>query len=237
MGCNKTYSKESHVSKLYRELVYCPFIESIRTTQYGHESGAEIADHLTVASWMDGANGQLKLITSEECMDKEKKLKITSNKQSAARTGVEQAADVGPNFKLLKAMLKVMDNPHQSSNPLVMRLLQILDELDDDSDRKGNVVRLKSHKKKASMATIPNFPVATGLCYTIISVRKGFIYNGMLDPKTATVAFFDNLLHTYCGNLEQTCLADKKRLMKLFFFENVLEWLYLGKYLQLLQYP
>ena len=75
--------------------------ESIRITQYGHEPGAEIADHLTVASWMDGANGQLKLITSEECMDKEKKLKITSNKQSAARTGVEQAADVGPNFKLL----------------------------------------------------------------------------------------------------------------------------------------
>ena len=55
---------------------------------------------------MDGAHAQLQLITSEENLEKERELKISSNKQSAACTVVEQPADTCPCFKLVKKDVK-----------------------------------------------------------------------------------------------------------------------------------
>ena len=66
----------------------------------------EIPDNLTAVSWMDGCHGQLKLTTTETVMKTEKKLKIVTCKHSAARTAVEQAADVGPMFKMVKSAVK-----------------------------------------------------------------------------------------------------------------------------------
>lgn len=42
---------------------------------------------------MDGTQAQINLITVEE-----EELKITCNKYSTARTGIEQSADLGRNF-------------------------------------------------------------------------------------------------------------------------------------------
>ena len=75
---------------------------------------------------MDGAYAQLKLLTNEESLKKESDLKITVNKHSAARTGVEQAADCGPNFKLVKRLLKSLSTPHQESNPITNQLSNFL---------------------------------------------------------------------------------------------------------------
>ena len=72
------------------------------------------------------------------------------------------------------------------------------------------------------MATLPILPAATGQSYTIPNVRKGFIYNKMLDSGTTSIACFSNLLNTFRGNLEGTCLADKQQLMDLFFEEMYL---------------
>ena len=84
------YSKESIIAKLYRKKVFCPFIHNVRVTQYNMDPDADvIPDHLQAAAWMDGASGQVKLITDEENLKKEIKLKITCGKQSAARTAVE----------------------------------------------------------------------------------------------------------------------------------------------------
>ena len=45
---------------------------------------------LTALSWMDGAHGQLKRITSEENLKKEEELAIALGKHLAAHTGREQ---------------------------------------------------------------------------------------------------------------------------------------------------
>ena len=42
---------------------------------------------------------------------KEHELKITCNKQSTARTGVKQSADIGPKFKLVKKDIKTKEVP------------------------------------------------------------------------------------------------------------------------------
>ena len=67
-------SKESRVAQLYRELVYYPFIQEIRENDYGmHPDTEDIPSNLTAVSWMDGCHGQLKLTTTENVLDAEKK--------------------------------------------------------------------------------------------------------------------------------------------------------------------
>jgi hypothetical protein len=54
-------SKESRVAKIYRELVYYPFIEDIRINDYDMDPKVKkIPSNLTAVSWMDGCHGQLK---------------------------------------------------------------------------------------------------------------------------------------------------------------------------------
>ena len=210
-------SKEARVAKLFRTTVYHPFISDIRTNIYDHDPSQPIPENQRAVSWMDGANTQLKLITSEEMMELEEALKITSCKQSAARTSLEQAADAGPNFKNVKKNVKTMPNPHPSTNHIYRLLEKELKILETNEEGSGNIVRLKSHKKKAIMSTLPKLPEATGSAYTIPNVMKGFIYNGQVDADTIGVPSFSNLLNTYRGNVSDTCLADRPKLMNDFF--------------------
>jgi len=55
---------------------------------------------------MDGANGQMPLTTCEYSLDKDSKRKIGLCKHSAARTGVEQAADISAGFRVFKSIVK-----------------------------------------------------------------------------------------------------------------------------------
>ena len=118
-----------------------------------------------------------KLITSEESLKKDEELKITNCKHSAAWTAVEQAADTAPNFKLVKSIVKSMNTPHQDSNHILHALGNILSQLENGELGKGEVVRLKSHKKKVICSTVLNLPEATGNAYTIKNVQEGFIHN------------------------------------------------------------
>ena len=215
-------SKDARLAQLYRELVYYPFIFKVRQSQYQHEDDDDIADNLQVVSWMDGAHAQLKLLTDEENLKKEHKLKITICKHSAARTGVEQAADCGPNFKILKRLMKILDDPHPESNPIVVYLNDIFSKLAIGENGNDDIVRLKSHKRKALIATIPNLPVATGDAFTTDNVKLGFIYNGQIDSTHNSVPCYDNLIHTFRGDVEETCLDDKKNIIENFFGEMLL---------------
>ena len=218
-----TYSKESKIAKLYREEVFHPFIHNIRVTQYNMDpSSNEIPDDLRAVAWMDGAQGQIKLITDEENLQKENELKITCDKQSAARTAVEQAADLMPTFELVKKDIKTREVCHQDINPLVMVIQDLLDKLEDTSNGNRDVVRLMYHKKKAILFALPNLPAVTSDAFTVSNIRKGFIYNGQLDPETTSVPSMQNLINTYRGDVEDTILSDREKLMDTFFEEMFL---------------
>ena len=58
---------------------------------------------------MDGAQGQLNLIITDESLEEDDRRNITTNKHSAARTAVEQGADANPCFKVLKFLCKFCD--------------------------------------------------------------------------------------------------------------------------------
>ena len=148
-------SKESQVANIYRQKVYYPFIRKIREDKYLYSgSDDDVPDFLTAVSWMDGCCSQLKLITSESNMMYEKKMKIRCCKHSAARTAVEQAADTGCMFKLMKKIINEAKNPHACNNSIYAFLDKSISSLESrqqtNLSSKDQVLNLLSHKKKPS---------------------------------------------------------------------------------------
>ena len=98
-----------------------------------------------------------------------------------------------------------------------------IERIKNESNDNLNVVKLRSHKKKALLfALLVDILTATGSVYTIPNVRKGYIYNDWLDAETTSVSSSKNLLHMFRGNVEGTCLNDKEK-----FFEKYFEEMYL----------
>ena len=214
-----TESKESRVAQIYREKVYHPFIQHIRKTKYGWDGNTDnILDHLQAVSWMDGANAQIKKITSNESLKIEEKMKVTICKHLASRTAVEQAADCGPMFKLMKRIVKEMDVPHAGYDSIFKYLEEQIDSLmHQTSTNQNQILILSAHKKQAILATIPKLPIATGHAFTIDNVKKGFIINGQLDSDSKLVPSFHNIIQTYCGDTSATCLENHQWLFEKFY--------------------
>ena len=167
-------SKESRIAPKYRHLIYHPFIDHIRITHYNYDPilEADIPKHLTAVRWMDGANRQLKRITSEKNIEFEAKRRIRCCKHSASRTAVKQAADTGPMFKAMKMVIKEMESPNSSTNRVYHYIDKELKKLHDS----GELI-LPAHKKKAVLTTISKLPSVTGRFHSLSNVRKGFILN------------------------------------------------------------
>ena len=182
-----TESSEAKFAHQYHQLVYHTFIDKIRKSVYNMSERAPIPDSYRAILWMDGANLQIKSITSEENLKKEEERKITCCKHSAARTTVEQPADAAPNFKDMKQILRKMDNPHCHSNCFVHELESILKKLEEGDISTTKIVRLRSHKNKAIVDIIAISPEATGTVYTVENKEKGFLLTGMIDAPSNSV--------------------------------------------------
>ena len=65
---------------------------------YRWSQGTPIPDALTSISWIDGASVQLNTIIYQRHQMIDESLKIVSNKNSVARTGVEQPCNLCPCF-------------------------------------------------------------------------------------------------------------------------------------------
>jgi hypothetical protein len=198
---DSSLSKESRVAKIYRTNVYHPFIQRIRKNHYDMESdNNEIPDNLTAVSWMDGCHGQLKLITTEDILKKEKELKIVSCKHSAARTAVEQAADVGPMFKVVKSCVKKMHTSDSENSPIFFRISTLLNDLEDTTDASnGRVVLLPKHKKDAITVGLSKLPIAMASAFTSSNIQSAFRDNGMIDESNQVIPNVEHMLGTYRG--------------------------------------
>ena len=202
-------SKESRVAKIYREYVYYPFIERIRKNNYNMENTQNIPTNLTAVSWMDGCHGQLKLITTEDILNKEKDLKIVSCKHSAARTAVEQAADVGPMFKVVKGCVKKMHSSDSENSPIFFRISTLLNDLEDMTDRSnGRVVVLPKHKKDAITVGLSKLPIAMASAFTTANIQSAFRDNGMIDECNQVIPNVKSMLGTYRGCIGRNHYLD-----------------------------
>ena len=217
-------SKEVRVAQIYREEVYYPFLKQIRTNDYQMDEKGPIPDNLTAVSWMDGCHGQLKLITTEKVLETEKNKKIISNKHSAARTAVEQAADVGPMFKLMKGVIKKMPSSCSETSPVFHRLTNLFQDLEKTSDKgNGRVVLLPTHKKNAIIVGLSKLPIAMASAFTLDIIQSAFCDNGMLDQVNEVMPCLKNLVGTYRGGIDKDhYLRNPERIVKKFYKETYL---------------
>ena len=192
-------SKESRVAKLYRELVYYPFIKKIRTEEYDMPNDLqEIPSNLTAVSWMDGCHGQLKLTTMEDVLKVKDKLKIVTCKHGAARTAMEQACDVGPMFKTMKGAVKKMPSAQYENTAIYHRLTKSMNQLESDTDPNSKrVVKLPAHKKNAIIVGLSKLPIAMSTSFTSPVIQSAFVDNGQLDATNSAIPNIEALLGTY----------------------------------------
>ena len=80
--------------RFYRDHVLIPFIQYQRRMSCAWEKGAPIEESMRAVSWFDGNSAQIAAITEEESLAILKEHKVFANRESAARSAVEQAADL-----------------------------------------------------------------------------------------------------------------------------------------------
>ena len=66
---------------------------------------------------------------------------------------------------------------------------------------------------------MPNLTEATAIAFTVKNVRSGFVANSQIDPLTNSIPSLMNMIHTYRGNIQGTCLDNGQHLVKTFFEE------------------
>ena len=118
---------------------------------------------------------------------------ICANKQNAARSGTEQAADLTKTFKIMQSLQKkvsVSDVPihrHPMKKLIHSALKGLMDE---------NRLVLKPTKKNAIIDFVASVPDMTSKAVTRDNVIHGFKENGMIDSKLFRFPDFDKMLAT-----------------------------------------
>ena len=88
----------------YCDNILLPFVQQSRMEFGGWEYGTPIPHNLKAVSWCDGHLAQIENIVSTDSLNKYKENMICANKQNAACSGVEQAADLTRTFKIMKRL-------------------------------------------------------------------------------------------------------------------------------------
>ena len=185
-------SKDARIAKLYRELVYRPFIASIRKREYGFEwdGVSEIPEELFAVSWQDGALGNMSALVSDDVLEEDDRQNIRNCKHNAARTALEQGCDIEPGFMVQKSSTS-------TTEPLDWLFFRIMQGLQE------RVPGLAAHKKKALAEFCAKLPIIYRDAYQPKNVEKGFLGNGQIDSKSKCVPDAIVMLDTYRG-----CIMD-----------------------------
>jgi hypothetical protein len=97
-------SLDKRLHKHYRENVLLPFVETVHQKHDHFVPGTNVPERLTGVSYCEGDYAQMAVVTDEATMENNKALRIVLNKQSAARSGTEQAADLSKLFHFSRSM-------------------------------------------------------------------------------------------------------------------------------------
>ena len=165
--------------RVYRDDVFLPFVSRQRTLCDGWNEGCDIDDSLRVVSWCDGDIQQIATIVEDETLQKFKSLKIVANKQSAARSATEQAADLAKVFKTQHALqyMTTAANVDPSNHPMKRVIMQGFEEMMD----KG--LNLNLIKRKALIDFLSCIPEVLTKAATRSNIVHGFVSNGLVGDE------------------------------------------------------
>eukprot|EP00956_Cyclotella_meneghiniana_P037122 scaffold134700_cov46-Cyclotella_meneghiniana.AAC.1 len=154
-----------------------PMIDKYRERLYNYDSdsGAAIPRELFAVACSDGGLPQVKAVANDPDFFIENL--ITMMKQNAARTGVEQPADLAKVFKVIKLCTKTytVSNIDPSDHPLKKLLWEAF------HSGELTCLNLNDKKKRSLIDFIPSFADMAGKALTERNIRHGFIESGMID--------------------------------------------------------
>ncbi len=176
----------------YQKNVLIPYINWLRKEFAGYniEDGTTIPDELTAVAWCDGDVSQLNSMTNEYKILRDQK--IIANKQNAARTAVEQAADLMPVFKVFNKDAKkhTVTNVDASRHPMKMK---VMIAFQSDEMKHLNL----GPKKTASLIDfISVFPALATRAAMRTNIMHGGYQNGMIDEDKARYPVMNKVLST-----------------------------------------
>ena len=186
-----TPGAEKKKFRWYQDNILIPGINAQRLhhDNFDAAKGLEIPDSLTAVSWCDSDLSQVDAITNSIPLFTDNK--IVANKQHAARSGVEQPADVSRVFKQIKQLINTTSNAHLPVERCPMKKL-LSDAISEDL----SCIRLASNKRGALIDFLSILPeVATKAC-TKSNIQHGFIEAGIIDEVNHRYPVFDKMLAT-----------------------------------------
>ena len=175
----------------YRSNILLPFINVCREKYYSWEPNSTVPEDLTAVCWCDGANVQLNSIINEEQQEKDSISKIVTCKHSRSRTAVEQACDVSPMFRTLKAVARITTAENKPNHGLKGLVYNALKKLSAQK-----ILQLSSVKESALIDFLACYPTIMIKSLTEDIVVKGFTQNGMLDTKSNMCPDIEEMMNT-----------------------------------------
>ena len=203
-------SKETRVARIYREKVYYPFINQIRKARYQWDESTPVPPHLFAVSWQDGAYGQIRALVDEESLKRDDEERIMNCKHSAARTVVEQSADVGPTYRSTKHYQRVLEVDCCSGLMRCVGGLLL-------SLRLKNIIVFEPAKENALCEFLAKLPKIMRSSMTVDDVQKGFLGNGQIDADSKSVPDLFNLIGTYRGEIDDSEEMYYENIFKTFY--------------------
>ncbi len=161
-----------------------------RFANFDASTTSSMPDKLTAMTYCDGDFSQIDAIKSS--IDLFVNNKVIANKQHASRLAIEQAANVGKPFKLIKSMLPSYSVQHILADRCPMKALMI----HAFKEQLNNDLNLTANKMKSLIDFISTLSeMATKAC-SVKNIQHGFIMTGQIDGLHMRTPVFDTILST-----------------------------------------
>lgn len=176
----------------YHDKVLVPFINLTRKEfcKFNVDAGTAIPVEDTAVSWCDGDLSEVASIASN--VDKFVENKIICNKQNAARSGVEQPADLAKVFSSLKYSVNRLTAKDKSMDTHLMKR-RITEAFNSD---KLKFLSLKPNHKKAIIDFVSILPTAATTAATCDNITHGFKESGVIDKVKCRYPVLQTIIQT-----------------------------------------
>ena len=174
----------------YDKIVFDRFVKNLR------EERKEIyqLDSPIFRSWRDGDFSQINALPMQYIKHRWDVDKIGYNKQSANRSGTEQAADLWDCFKFLKRKANSTTMKGKEDTIVMHRVRKYL---------RQNQVCLKGKHESCLLSFLGRLPEIMGRVATRTNIKEAFVRNGMLDKETSTCPDIYEMMNTLPGTLSK----------------------------------
>jgi hypothetical protein len=189
--------------KWIQENIFLPFVASNREQHDNWIEGTPIPQSMMAVSWCDGDNAQIKMLVEDSTLAQLGRLNITVNKQHAARTGTEQAADLTKTFKICNSLQQTTTAEHKNHLPIKKNIGRALTELASNGK-----LKMSLRKRTALTDFIASTPESVTKAVSPDNIQHGFLENGLIDKKAHELPDFDKMLATCRSEISKE-LYDK----------------------------